>query len=840
MRDALRKRFADVTRREWILLVAAMAVSFVVVVAYVVIRRHHPLVRDQLEYDMQGRFFTEGHFWWSTTPFGVAHASAWKAPLYPAWVGFWYEILGTSAFRVELVQAFLAPLTVFLTWLLARRLFNPVTAIVAALVVAVFPLAWEYYGLFFPEALAVPMTMVVLLLFIEREPTPKRAALVGAAVGVSLLIRPTAFFLLAGVLAAWVIAAGWRRGVLMTALATGVAILVVAPWTIRNAVVTDGGFIPISAQDGAVYGTFNSDAANDPRYPWAWRPVISNPPAVLTGPPVDDATLRSKLESFALDYIKAHPFSVAEAFYWNGLTRLWDIRRPSNALAAVPFEGRSRAATIVGLGMYYLLLPLALIALYRERRRRSLVIPVLVLALAASVAFLAVSGTRYRAPFEPLIVILAASTLVGWAGAGRLRRLLDPDAPPAPAAGAEAAGPPEPPAGGPRDDTPTISQAGEVRSSRVESLRALAALAVLWSHVLLTSLAVVAVVPGGGGGTLIQKLVYGGGFAVYFFFALTGYLLFWPFVKRDFAGGAPIDLGRYAMNRALRILPLYYVVVVVGLLVLHSGSPLGYWARFLTFSENFDPATAGKIVGPAWSLVVELHFYLLLPFIAWGIARIASGSRIRAALALVALAAVSLAFRATHVLGTGSPPDPLWRLNLPATFLFFVPGMLLALLRTSWDQRRPGWVRGPLASSDLWLLAGVPLWAIVSLVSFRVDPLLAVASFLIVGACVLPLQMGPFTRALGWRPLAALGVASYSLYLWHVPIIEAVTKWIDSAPSFTVLALISVPASIAIAFASYRWVEAPFLRLRRQWTTSAAVKEPAPPLEPAPPPAAVR
>jgi peptidoglycan/LPS O-acetylase OafA/YrhL len=67
-------------------------------------------------------------------------------------------------------------------------------------------------------------------------------------------------------------------------------------------------------------------------------------------------------------------------------------------------------------------------------------------------------------------------------------------------------------------------------------------------------------------------------------------------------------------------------------------------------------------------------------------------------------------------------------------------------------------------------------------------------------------------RALDWRPLALVGVASYSLYLWHLPIVEALTPG---------AVLVSVPLSLLAALVSYRLVEAPFLRLRRRWSSSA-------------------
>jgi hypothetical protein len=218
---------------------------------------------------------------------------------------------------------------------------------------------------------------------------------------------------LLGALVAWWVASGWRRGVELTAVAAAVAILVVVPWTVRNAVVMHG-FIPISMQDAAAYGTFNAQAANDPVLPYAWR---DDPPAAqpLFDPahPLTDVTLRSKLIHLAVSYIGSHPLSLAEAFFWNGLSRLWDVRRRSRSLLEVPFEGRDRTVSELGLDLYDLLLPLALVGLWRARRRRALVFGVLALALGASITFTVDGGTRYRVPLEPLIAVLACAGVLG-------------------------------------------------------------------------------------------------------------------------------------------------------------------------------------------------------------------------------------------------------------------------------------------------------------------------------------------------------------------------------------------------------------------------------------------
>ena len=362
-----------------------------------------------------------------------------------------------------------------------------------------------------------------------------------------------------------------------------------------------------------------------------------------------------------------------------------------------------------------------------------------------------------------------------------------------------------------------VVQAGEHRLARVESLRGLAALAVAVGH---------AWGLGHGykldqtTGSYFGRIVFGGGFGVFLFFALSGYLLFWPFARRWFGGADPIDLRRYALNRAVRILPLYYVAVILLLLIQEHGGSGEQWWRFMLFAENFSVRTVGTVDGVLWSLVVEVQFYVLLPLLALVTARIARGSRGWAAAFLSLLGAISLAAWIAKVQAP-THPSPLWRYNLPATFFYFVPGMLLALVRLRLEERPPRWLKGTLGASGSWLAASAVLWLVV-FYQYDLAPLIVVASFLAIGACVLPLRESAARRMLDWRPLAAVGVASYSLYIWHTRVQEHIVR-LDGFPHGTLaIMLITLPLSIAVALLSYRVVEAPFLRLRRRWSASSA------------------
>jgi 4-amino-4-deoxy-L-arabinose transferase-like glycosyltransferase len=401
---------AGIPRSERRLLLAAVALGLLVRLGYAQATHDHALAGDQLEYHAQGVFFHDGHPWWSRTPFGIPHPSLWKAPLYPLWVGALYSVGGIHPGLVKAAQVLFGAVVIVLTWLLARRLFGPRAAIAAAFLVAVYPMAFQFEELLYSEAIATPLLLVVLLLAWTRTPTPRRAGLTGVALGVAMLSRPSFGTLGAAILVAWVAAAGWRRGIALTAVAGLVAALVIAPWTIRNHHV-DGGFVLISIQDAALYGVFNDEAAHDHEHPWAWRALPRGYRQIVSKPTSDHA-FGARLRTLARDYIADHPASVIKAFYWNGIVRTFDVRTPAAAQYEARFEGRIGWFSKLGAWCYVLVALAALAGLWRHRARRGLVLAVAALLLATAIAYTGDGGTRYRAPLEPLLAVLAVAAFV--------------------------------------------------------------------------------------------------------------------------------------------------------------------------------------------------------------------------------------------------------------------------------------------------------------------------------------------------------------------------------------------------------------------------------------------
>lgn len=199
------------------------------------------------------------------------------------------------------------------------------------------------------------------------------------------------------------------------------------------------------------------------------------------------------------------------------------------------------------------------------------------------------------------------------------------------------------------------------------------------AHVVVFSLA-----SAGGvlGPSLAERVIIGGGNGVYLFFTLSGYLLFLPFLRHQLEG-RPVNLARYARNRALRILPLYATVVVVLFLVAPAGAHVDWW-HFALFIESFSPDALHRVDFPIWSVVVEVHFYLLLPLIAWVIARLGERSPWRTAAIVAAIGIGSWALRSTRVIDADAPDIfGAWggRYALPTLMYLFTSGMLLAIAR---------------------------------------------------------------------------------------------------------------------------------------------------------------
>ena len=361
----------------------------------------------------------------------------------------------------------------------------------------------------------------------------------------------------------------------------------------------------------------------------------------------------------------------------------------------------------------------------------------------------------------------------------------------------------------------------------MNGLRALAALAVFAYHIEYLSGAN----QYGRLGAVTANLNIG----VAVFFAISGFLLYRPFVAARRAG-RPRPLRGYALGRVLRIVPGYWVALTLA--ALYPAVPgvfTGDWWRFYGFAQIYSVRTVFEGLGVAWTLCVEVTFYLALPLYALAVRRLRGGIPAELAL-LVTLAGAGLVVQQRLQLFT-----------LVATFVWFVPGMALAVVDVTRRERRNAPLRHAWIPFGLALVGYGAQCLFLSNPRYPTQPITyahqaatSVLSALIALALLTPVCL-PFAptglalRALRSRLAAFLGRISYGIYLYHLVVLEAVFKLglsdVVAGRTTVSYVLVGVPATLALATASWYGVERPALALkarRRAAVRVVAATEPAP------------
>ncbi len=338
----------------------------------------------------------------------------------------------------------------------------------------------------------------------------------------------------------------------------------------------------------------------------------------------------------------------------------------------------------------------------------------------------------------------------------------------------------------------------------------------------------------------------GGFVGVDVFFVISGYLIS-RLLFLEASRGETINLGRFYARRARRILPAATLVTLVTLaasvLILGAIEALAVvydaaWAAAFAANVHFGHRGVDYFnadAGPSplqhyWSLSVEEQFYVVWPLVllaclAWQRRRHGFGRlpRVPVLAALGALTLISFAYaewltRTQPIAAYFSTPARVWELGA---------GAMLALVGTPVMARAGTHLRSLLAATGLGLVA-------VSCLEFGEETAFpGSAALLPVVGTILMLAAGTgdgprsrVTRLLGVAPLRFLGDWSYSLYLWHWPVLILAARMLDRPlrAGETALALLVI---VGLSAATYWWVETPFRsgreRPQRQVSTARAL-----------------
>jgi 4-amino-4-deoxy-L-arabinose transferase-like glycosyltransferase len=403
-----------------------VALALVLRLAYLDATPGHVLRYDELDYDGHAVSIAAGRGFSDTLAHG--RPTAFRPPGYPYLLAGVYRVAGDDragvAERVRvarMAQAVIGTLAVALIGLLASQLWGRWAGLTAMVLGAVYVPLITVGGSVMSEPLFVVIALAALCATVQYRRSAHRwrwLVLAGVLGGLAVLTRANGMVLLpALVLAVWGGPDGGRdreRGRFMrTALVPPaslvvVVLVVVAPWTIRNAVVLHS-FVPVSTQLGsALAGTYNDQARGEraawrsirhvPAFAELWRRVATTP----------EPEVERKLRAASLDYIRRHPAYVVEVGFWNTV-RLLDLAGLKRSRATAATIGIDNRWAVAGVVCFWLFAAVALGgALTARARRTPLFVWTVPALLSLSVVFLVVETPRYRTAVDPFVVLLAA------------------------------------------------------------------------------------------------------------------------------------------------------------------------------------------------------------------------------------------------------------------------------------------------------------------------------------------------------------------------------------------------------------------------------------------------
>jgi peptidoglycan/LPS O-acetylase OafA/YrhL len=319
-----------------------------------------------------------------------------------------------------------------------------------------------------------------------------------------------------------------------------------------------------------------------------------------------------------------------------------------------------------------------------------------------------------------------------------------------------------------------------------------------------------------GGPTLTAMFL-----CVYVFLTLSGYLVGRPFLRAYVLGRSQPKIRPYARNRLVRIVPLLVITWTITWIV-NNGLIHGRWdvLRPYLFAQVYAPTRLSDKMIHAWTVDVEAVFYVVLPLAVLLLARLgARGSQwLRAWLFIVPLliaSAISLKLR----VGTTSQPAYFQ----PQTLVFaFAPGLILATIEplVAPRLRARGEARTLLRVMLAVLVATSVATAWVGIHDAWVHTIAGVAGGLFVAIpLVRQWARADASRLLDAKPLHWIGERSYSIYMLHMLVRDRllfIPRDIHSAwPALLLATAVLFAIILPVAALSYRFIEQPFLRLKK-------------------------
>ena len=358
----------------------------------------------------QGKGFSEPLNW---IAYGKEIPSAVHGPLYPVVLSISSRLGGTTYFDHKMLSCIIGAALVLVVGLLATQLAGPAAGVIAAVFAAAYPNLWIIDGVLFPEGLTALLTTSALLVGYRWRQRPRLATAIGTGtlLGLAVLTRGEAISLLILFVAPFMLLhrqLGLRTRIRHMRAAGLACIVVLVPWTVRNlSVFTE--FVPLSTNSNDLLTYANCDETYSGKFLGFWLYDCQEQIRKEVGePPGDESEKAVFWRKNGLTYLTDHVSELPKVIAAR-IGRQWELFRPIQNTEFAPIEGRNRTAAEWGLAMYYGLALASVGGAVQLRRRKISGLPLYAVLLnVTATAALAYGTTRFRAPAEPVLCILAA------------------------------------------------------------------------------------------------------------------------------------------------------------------------------------------------------------------------------------------------------------------------------------------------------------------------------------------------------------------------------------------------------------------------------------------------
>lgn len=306
------------------------------------------------------------------------------------------------------------------------------------------------------------------------------------------------------------------------------------------------------------------------------------------------------------------------------------------------------------------------------------------------------------------------------------------------------------------------------------------------------------------GHTVISLLMVLSGF-IFTYGAYGDRIVYWQFIR----------------NRALRVYPLFLLLLFVGMYSFPAKFDLVKIMTMVLTLENVQHIPLYRpFTSIFWTIYVELQFYLLFPFLLSILNR-------RGIKYLVGIIGVALAFRFLSLL-EGAPVRDLTHFTILGRIDQFLIGMIAAVVYRKYFTAGPRWDAlfvgcALLLGTGMWLLNRIGGWPVIPGWRILLPP---IEGLLWAGIALGYFSLVRFMPAIASKIIASLGVISYSTYLLHMTLINIASKYgfYKLLPGYSAhrsacigTLLYVVPAVVTLSILTYHFIEKPFLEMRGKY-----------------------